>query len=117
MSFFAFSLVVVVNDFDFMGSILLPYKTDSILLIDYAVLPCAASGHLLQQISGRLFQVVEMSCHHNHVQPAKRHACNAVPSSSLPGLCQFCGIAVFEAYDHLWIICCDASNAIRLREK
>jgi hypothetical protein len=41
---------------------------------------------------------------------------DAARSSILPGLCQFCGIAVFEANDHLLTICCDASNAIRLRD-
>jgi hypothetical protein len=98
-----------------MGSILLPYKTDSILLIDPdAMLPRSASGHLLQQISRRLFQVLEMNCHHNHVQLAQSHVCNAVPSSILPDLRQFRGIATFNTYDHLVIVCCDASNATQL---
>jgi hypothetical protein len=117
MSFSAFSLIVVVNDFDFMGSILLPYKTDSILLIDPdAVLPNSASGHLFQLISGRLLQIVEMNSHYNHVQLAKSHTCNAVPPPILPELCQFCGVTVLKTYDHILIICCTASNAIRLSD-
>jgi hypothetical protein len=117
MLFFAFALIVVVNDFDFMGSILLPVKTDSILLVDPdAVLPCPASGHRLQLISRRLFQVVEVNCHRNHVQLAKRHACDAIPAAIFAGLRQLCGITIFETYDHILIIYREASNAAQLRE-
>jgi hypothetical protein len=116
MLFLAFSLIVVVDDFDFMGSILLLYETDSILLIDSDAMPARpASGHLLEQISRRLFQVVQLNCHPNHVQLAKGHARYAVPSPILPELRQLRRIVVFKAYDHLLIICCDASNAMQLR--
>jgi hypothetical protein len=57
-----------------------------------------------------------MNCHHNHVQLAKSRTCYAVPSPVFPDLRQFCGITVLETYDHLLIVCCDASNAIRLRQ-
>jgi hypothetical protein len=77
--------MVVVDDFDVIGAILLPYKTNAKLIVDAdAVLTASASSQWFQHISWRLAQIIQTGCRIHPVEFPPGHALNALPSPVCP---------------------------------
>jgi hypothetical protein len=103
--------VVVIDDFDVISPILLPYKTNAKLIVDTdAVLTAPVSLHWLQHISRRITEIVQTGCRIHPVEFSPSHALNASPSPTGPQLSQFRRVVVFETPNHDNMVGCDAFN-------
>jgi 3-methyl-2-oxobutanoate hydroxymethyltransferase len=102
---------VVVDDFNVIGSILLPYKADAILIVNTdTVLTAPTSSQRFQHISRRLSKIVQTGRRIHPVELPSSYAFNAAPSPVCPHLSEFRRVVVFETPDHGRIIRCVAFN-------
>jgi hypothetical protein len=102
---------VVVDDFNVIGSILLPYKANAKLIVDAdTVLASPASSQWLQHISRWLPEIVKTCSRIHPVRFSPGYTLNAAPSPVRAHLNQFRGVAVFETPDHEKMIGCCAFN-------
>jgi hypothetical protein len=102
---------MVVDDFNAIRSILLPFKANAELIIDAdTVLTTPVSLQRFQHISGRVAEIVKTEGRIHAVEFSPGYAFNTTPSPVCAGLCQFRRVAVFEAPDHVKILGCSAFN-------
>jgi hypothetical protein len=92
---------VVVNDFDIMGSIILPYKADTELIVDTdAVLTLPVADEGLQAIARRNSQIVQIRGSFHLIQLAERHAFDVPPALAVSTNEQLECVVVLEVLDH-----------------
>jgi hypothetical protein len=105
---------VIIDDFNVIGSILLPYKTNTKLIVDAdAVLTPPLSFQWFQHVSRRLPEIVQTgSCIHP-VEFSPSHDFYGAPSPICADLSQFRSVVVLEAPDHGDRIGCNAFNVKR----
>jgi hypothetical protein len=102
---------VIVDDFNVIGSILLPYKTDAKLIVDAdTVLSAPVSTQRFQHISRRLPEIVQTGSRIHPVEFPPGYGFNAAPSPVGPQQSEFRRVAVLETPDHGKIIGCVAFN-------
>ena len=94
-------LLVVVDDFNIVGSVLLPGKTYAELVVDpYTVLPSPISPEPLQAIPGRHLQIIQMNRSFHLIQLPKGTRLNTSPAFALSLHEKIERGAVFEALNH-----------------
>jgi hypothetical protein len=102
---------VVVDDFNVISSILLPYKTNSELIVDAdAVLSTPVSSQRFQHISRRLAEIVKTGGSIHPVEFRPGYAFDIAPSPAGSHLSEFRSVVVLETPDHGRMICCEAFN-------
>jgi hypothetical protein len=107
--------MVVVDDFNVIGSILLPNKTNAELIIDAdTVLTAPASSHRFQHVSRRLAEIVQACSRIHPVEFSPGYAFYTSPSPVCPQLSQFRCVVVLETPDHKEMIRCVAFNVKQL---
>jgi hypothetical protein len=102
---------MVIDDFNVIRSILLPYKANAKLIVDAdTVLTAPVSFQRFQHISRRLSQIVQAGSRIHPVELPTGHSFNASPSPVCPHLSQFRRVVVLETPDHGTMIGCVAFN-------
>jgi hypothetical protein len=102
---------VVIDDFNVIGSILLPYKANAKLIVYAdAVLPFPASSQRLQHVSRRLPEIIQTGSRIHAVEFPPSYSFNAAPSPVCAHLSQFRRVVVFETSYHMWMVCCGTFN-------
>jgi hypothetical protein len=94
------AVLVVVSDFDFIGIMSTPHKTDSILIVDSnTVLSLPVTVEFFQAVSGRSFQIVESNGSIQHCELALGNA-RRRRATRLTARPYFSRRLVGEAFDH-----------------
>jgi hypothetical protein len=105
---------VVIDDFDVIRSILLPYKANAELIVDAnAVLPFPFSLQRFEHIPRRFAEIVKPGGRIHPVELSPSYGFNGAPSPVCAQLGQFRRVAVLETSDHGQIIDCNAFNVKR----
>jgi hypothetical protein len=92
---------VVIDDFNLIRSILLPYKANAKLIVDAdTMLTSPVSSQRFQHISRRLAEIVQTGSRIHPVEFPPGYAFNAAPSPVCPQLSKFRSIVVLETPDH-----------------
>jgi hypothetical protein len=102
---------VVIDDFNVIGSILLPYKANPKLIVDAdTVLTSPFSSQRFQHISRRIAKIVQAGSRIHAVEFPPGYAFYAAPSPVCPHLSQFRRVVVFETAYHDRMVNCGAFN-------
>jgi hypothetical protein len=106
---------VVIDDFNVIRSILLPYKANAKLVVDAdTVLTSPLSFQRFQPVPRGLAEIVKAHGRFHPVELSPGHGFNAPPSPVRAQLSQFRRVLVFEAPYHEEMIGCGAFNVKQL---